>query len=87
MKHHNLVFRPRNTQSLNLFEDGFGDGNPNEGSGITVFGELLDWLTLRSPAKGGLRDDAKPVLDLVEPGSVGRREVEMVAGSLRRRKL
>ena len=69
-------------------EDGVGGRGPHEGPGIgvVVLGEAQNLLLELGDGREGaaadslLRDEVEPDLDLVEPGSVGGGEVEMVAG-------
>src|SRR5438093_10426086 len=75
-------------KSLDLPEDRIRSGGPEEGASvaIVVLHELIDLgHELRDAGKGpaadgALRDERKPALDLIEPGRVGRREVEVVRG-------
>src|SRR5437899_10129847 len=85
-----LVSCPVNNgaKSLDLPEDRIRGGGPEEGASvaIVVLHELIDLgHELREAGKGAaadgaLRDERKPALNLIEPGRVGRREVEVVAG-------
>ena len=82
-----LVLRRSNsfTKSFDLCEDGICRGSPGERGrvGVPVVGEALDsadqllHLTEGAASNGALGDDVEPDLDLVEPGSVGRREVDV----------
>ena len=73
------------TKSFDLCEDGICRGGPGELGrvGVPVVGEALDsadqllHLTEGAASNGALGDDVEPDLDLVEPGSVGRREVDV----------
>jgi hypothetical protein len=83
------VFCPGNslTDLLDLVEDGVCGGGPDEGAGfgLVAVAERLDPGDQignggeRAPSNGFLRDDVEPDFDLVEPGSVGRGEVDVVA--------
>src|SRR5207244_11895960 len=85
-----LVSCPVNNgaKSLDLPEDRIRGGGPEEGASvaIVVLHKLIDLgHELRHAGKGpaadgALRDERKPALNLIEPGRVGRREVEVVAG-------
>ena len=69
-------------------EDGVGGRGPHKGPGIgvVVVGEAADPLLELgdgregAAAEGLLRDEVEPDLDLMEPGSVGGGEVDVVAG-------
>ena len=85
-----LVFRPGNkfAKPFDLGEDGLCGRDPDEGGcpavvvfdeGVDAVGELLD-AGEGAAADGLLGDDAEPALDLVEPGGVGGREVQVVSG-------
>ena len=69
-------------------EDGVDGCSPHErpGTGVVVVGEVADLLLELgdggegTAADGLLRDEMEPDLDLVEPGSIGGGEVDVVAG-------
>jgi hypothetical protein len=76
------------TKSFDFLENRIGSSGPNEGACFGVVGsdEVIDLrhqffdAAERAATNGFLGDDVEPNFDLVEPGSVGRREVNLVAG-------
>ena len=84
-----LVLRLANmlTKSFNLFQYRIGGGRPDKGPGmaIGVLDEMVDLpdqifhASECAPADGLLGDDIEPYLHLVQPGSVGRRKMNMKA--------
>lgn len=87
--HLNLLWCPidSGTRSLEFPEDRFRGGGPEEGPGIAVVmrHELVDALNelpdvpKRTAADRAVRDHAEPAFNLIEPGRVRRREVDVVA--------
>jgi hypothetical protein len=85
-----LVLRLANmlTKSFNLFQYRIGGGRPDEGPGVAigVLDEMVDLpdqifhASECAPADGLLSDDIEPYLHLVQPGSVGRRKMNLKAG-------
>jgi hypothetical protein len=84
-----LVLRLANmlTKSFNLFQYRIGGGRPDEGPGVAigVLNEMVDLpdqifhASECAPADGLLSDDIEPYLHLVQPGSVGRRKMNLKA--------
>src|ERR687888_659149 len=86
---HSLVLCPVNngTKSLELAKDRIGGGGPQEGASLTIIvlhelvdlGDELRHAGERAATDGALGDERKPALNLIEPGRIRRREVEMIA--------
>ena len=84
-----LVFRLANilTKSFDLFQYRISGGCPDErpGVGIGVLDEMVDLpdqvfhASECAPADGLLGDDIEPYLHLVQPGSIGRRKMNLKA--------
>ena len=84
-----LVLRLANilTKSFNLFQYRIGGGGPYErpGVGIGVLDEMVDLAdqvfhaSEGAPADGLLSDNIEPYLHLVQPGSIGRRKMNLKA--------
>src|SRR4030042_5801098 len=84
-----LVLRLANilTKSFNLFQYRSGGGGPYErpGVGIGVLDEMVDLAdqvfhaSECAPADGLLSDNIEPYLHLVQPGSIGRRKMNLKA--------
>ena len=74
-------------KSFEFGKDGVGRCGPHEGPGvlIVVFDELMDFAfqvghrVERAAADGALRDEPEPALNLIEPGGVGGRVVNVEA--------
>jgi len=75
------------TKSFNLFQYRIGGGGPYEraGVGIGVLDEMIDLadqvfhVSEGAPADGLLSDNIEPYLHLVQPGSIGRRKMNLKA--------
>src|SRR5438270_205534 len=78
-------------KTLNFSEDGFGRRGPHEGTGVVipVRDEVLNAAAQvghggeRASTDRALGDQPEPAFDLVEPGTVGREEVQLKAHSAR----
>jgi hypothetical protein len=75
------------TKSFNLFQYRIGGGRLDQGPGVAigVLDEMVDLpdqifhASECAPADGLLSDDIEPYLYLVQPGSVGRRKMNLKA--------